>query len=136
MTLAYYDNDLVREIADGNTTSDYTLDAADRRASATVTTTGAGTTTTVNHYTDATDNPTWTSVGSTTRRFIDFGSGLAMTADPNGGSLPLGNPHGDIVTTVAVQTPGTTATTIDAWADYDEYGVTDAASGGSAEPYG
>ncbi|NOL39347.1 hypothetical protein HPO96_03720 [Kribbella sandramycini] len=131
ITVAYFDNDAVRKLVAGNVTSEYTLDAADRRSIETVTTSGDTTTvaTTVSHYTDESDSPTWTTLGNSVERYVDFGTGLGMTATADGAALPLGNPHGDIVTTVSVPAPESTSTGIDSWSNFDEYGV---ASGAAA----
>ena len=97
------------------------------------------------HYTDTGDNPTWvehttgtgtTAVTTSTRYAETLGGdlGLEITSTPGGSAspdikLPIANPHGDTVTTIAVPVTGTgatatlgNATCIGAWADYDEYG--------------
>src|SRR4029453_1985572 len=71
VSLTYYDNDLVRSIAQGGTTTMFTLDALDRRATENVAD-ASGTTLTVRRYTDASDNPTWTTQGSVTRRYAEL----------------------------------------------------------------
>ncbi|WP_406054523.1 DUF6531 domain-containing protein [Kribbella sp. NBC_00889] len=123
VTLAYYDNDLARVITQGTTSTAFTLDALDRRSTETVTT-PAGSTQTVRHYTDTSDNPTWVSQDATIQRYAELiGGDLALTVDQTGAAdLTLANNHGDIVTTVDLPTGSTSATTIAGWNSCDEYG--------------
>ncbi|WP_427896470.1 RHS repeat-associated core domain-containing protein [Kribbella sp. GL6] len=123
ITLAYYDNDLARTITQGATTTNFTLDALDRRATETVTT-GTGSTDTVRHYTDTSDNPTWVTQGTTTQRYTELiGSDLALTVNQTGNAdLTIANPHGDVVTTVDLPSAGAAAEGIVGWNNYDEYG--------------
>ena len=120
ITLAYYDNDLPKSITQAGTTTNYTLDAADRRATETIT---PGTTT-QRHYTDTGDNPTWVTQGTTWQRYAELiGNDLALTVNNTGtANLTLANTHGDIVTTVTLPSAGATATAIDGWNNYDEFG--------------
>ncbi len=126
-TLGYYDTDAARTITQNGTTSTYTLDPDGRRAiEATGPTSGAATTTVTSHFTDSTDNPTWaekTSGGTTTtsRYLGSIGGDLSATVTGDAVSLALANPHGDIVSTVTLPATGT-ATGIDSWNTYDEYG--------------
>jgi RHS repeat-associated protein len=123
ITLSYYDNDLAKSIAQGTTTTTYTLDALDRRSTESVTTSGT-TTNTVRHYADTSDNPTWVTQGTTTQRYAELiGGDLSLTVDQSASAdLTIANPHGDVVTTVDLPTTLTPATTITAWNSYDEYG--------------
>lgn len=123
VTLAYYDNDLARSISQAGTTTTFTLDTLDRRATETVANTG-GTTVTVRHYTDTSDNPTWITQNGATRRYTELiGNDLALTVDNTGhGNLTIANLHGDIVSTVDVLTAASTATSLSGWNQYDEYG--------------
>ncbi|HMM95580.1 hypothetical protein, partial [Phycicoccus sp.] len=141
ITLGYYDDDLPQSIAQGTTTTTFTLDA-DSRRSVQTTTDPSGTSTTTRRYTDGSDNPAWsdttTSAGTTTARYAEsIGGDLSVTIDDTTGatsrgdaSLSLANTHGDVVTTVTVPATDastTPATTVTGWATYDEYGNTTAA---------
>lgn len=119
VALTYYDNDLVKSITQAGTTTAFTLDALDRRSAETV-----GSTQTVRHYTDISDNPTWVTKGSTAQRYAELiGGDLALTVDQTGAAdLTLANTHGDVVTTVALPAGGTVAESIAGWNSYDEYG--------------
>ena len=133
ITLGYFDDDLPRTITQGTTSTTFTLDANGRRATQT-TVDGTGTTTTVRRYTDNGDNPAWVDVtapgaGTTTTRFTEaIGGDLSASIASDGGLIiSLGNPHGDVVTTItipATQAATTPATSISGWATYDEYGNT------------
>jgi RHS repeat-associated protein len=125
LTLGYYDNDAVHTLTQNGVTTTYTLDVTGRRLRAD--TTGGTASTLIRRYTDGSDNPGWveaTTGGITTitRYAESLGGELAATIDGAGAvQLPLANLHGDTVTTVDIPATGN-ATTIDAWADYDEYG--------------
>ncbi|KGN32300.1 hypothetical protein N802_18220 [Knoellia sinensis KCTC 19936] len=130
ITLGYYDDDQPRTVAQGGTSTTFTLDASGRRSVQT-TTDPSGTTTTTRRYTDDGDNPAWIDTtgpqGSSTTRFTEsLGGDLSATINDDGGlSLSLANPHGDVVTTVdipAAQTSDTAATAVTGWAAYDEHG--------------
>ncbi|MEU4607481.1 hypothetical protein AB0F43_31230 [Kribbella sp. NPDC023972] len=131
LTLSYYDSDGAHTITQNGQTTTYTLDAADRRAAATTGPTGSTASTTVQHYTNPSDNPGWsqtTPAGgttSTTRYITSLTGELAAEITTTGGTpavtLPLATPRGDIVTTVTLPASGS-ATAINAWADNDEYG--------------
>jgi YD repeat-containing protein len=133
ITLGYFDDDLPRVVTQGGTSSTFTLDADGRRATQT-TIDGTGTTSTVRRYTDGGDNPAWVDVtapgvGTSTTRFTEaIGGDLSASIASDGGLvISLGNPHGDVVTTVdipAAQAASTPATAISGWATYDEYGNT------------
>ena len=137
ITLGYYDDDLPKSIAQGTTTTTFTLDA-DSRRSVQTTTDPSGTVTTTRRYTGGSDNPAWsdttTSAGTTTTRYAEsIGGDLSATIDDTIGAptrgdaaLNLANTHGDVVTTVTVPATNpssTPATTITGWATYDEYGT-------------
>ncbi|WP_233225892.1 DNRLRE domain-containing protein [Amycolatopsis sp. CA-126428] len=123
VTIGYYDGDQAKSIAQNGVTTSFTLDAADRRYTESVVD-DSSTTVSVRHYTDGSDNPTWISTGTATRRYAELvGDDLALTVDQTGaGSLTIANPHGDIVSTVDLATPATTATALNGWNDFDEYG--------------
>lgn len=140
VVLSYHDNDAVRSISQNGTTSTYSLDAAGRRqVEATGPSGGGATTTVVSHFTDGSDNPTWTqrtSAGSTiTSRYLgSVGGDLTATLVSSGVStaaassltLPLTNYRSDVVTTVSVPISGA-ATGVGNWSTYDEYGNTPSA---------
>ncbi|MCG8927447.1 RHS repeat-associated core domain-containing protein [Lentzea sp. CC55] len=121
--IGYYDDDQAKSITQGGVTTSYTLDAADRRLAESVVE-GSEFSTTTRHYTDSSDNPTWVSAGESSRRYVELMSDdLSLMVDQNGaGSLAIANPHGDVVSTVDVATPATTASSLSNWNDYDEYG--------------
>ena len=123
VTLGYYDDDLPRSIAQAGTTTTFTLDALDRRSLETVTT-STGSTATVRHYTDTSDNPTWATTGTETTRYAELiGGDLALTVDQSGSAdLTINNPHGDVVSTVDLPTSSQPATSLNGWSSYDEYG--------------
>ncbi|GAA0939192.1 hypothetical protein GCM10009554_28730 [Kribbella koreensis] len=122
IALTYYDNDRAKSITQSGTTTEFTLDALDRRAVETVTGVGAGQT--IRHYTDSSDNPTWTSKGASTQRYSALlGSKLGLAINQNAvGTLMLTDPHGDVVSTSTLTTATAVATAIDGWTSYDEYG--------------
>ncbi|GAA3112753.1 hypothetical protein GCM10010530_39410 [Kribbella aluminosa] len=123
VTLAHYDNDLARTITQGGTTTSFTLDALDRRATETVSN-ASGSTDTVRHYANTSDNPTWVTQGTITQRYAELiGGDLALTVNQTSGAdLTIANPHGDVVTTVDIPAAGTAAEGIVGWNNYDEYG--------------
>ncbi|GAB3439138.1 hypothetical protein GCM10027517_12190 [Phycicoccus ginsengisoli] len=128
ITVGYFDDDLPRTITQAGTTTTFTLDSAGRRQTAT-TTTGTATSTLVRHYTDSSDNPSWTDLNGTITRYTEsIGGDLGATIATDGSTdLTLATLHGDIVTTVPI--PATAASTapalgIDGWSDYQEYGAT------------
>ncbi|WP_238175949.1 RHS repeat-associated core domain-containing protein [Kribbella albertanoniae] len=129
ITLSYYDNDLPESISQGGTTTSFTLDAADRRSTESVTD-ATGTKQTVRHYADSSDNPTWVTQGSVTTRYAELiGDDLNLTVDQTGAAdLTIANPHGDVVTSVELPAAGTAATSIGGWNGYDEYGNAAAAN--------
>ncbi len=126
-SLTYYDNDSARRITQGPVTTNYDLDAADRRTTET-TTTGSTTATTTQYYNDESDNPSWTQTGTTVRRYAELvGTDLALTIE-DGASLTLTNPRGDIVTTVDVPPAGSPAESVTGWNNFDEFGNTTSAT--------
>lgn len=135
VTLTYYDNDLARSITQAGTTTTYTLDALDRRATETMAN-AQGTTTTNRHYTDDSDNPTWVTRGSAWHRYASLlGSAATLIVDNlASANLALANPHEDLVTTVALPTGGAPATALDGWNSTDEYGNPDTANDASTGP--
>jgi RHS repeat-associated protein len=140
ITLGYFDDDLPRSVAQGGTSTVFTLDSAGRRSTAT-TTTGTTTSTLVRHYADGSDNPAWTDKDGTITRYAEsVGGDLGLTLAADGsGELTLANLHGDVVTTVpigATAASGDVALGVDGWSDFTEYGApragsTTATTGGS-----
>ncbi len=112
VTLGYYNTDAIKSIAQNGMTTAFTLDPLGRRATATVGPTGGeATSTTTHHYTDDSDNPAWVdsttnSSTSTTRHAASLTGDLTATLTDGLVSLELGDPHGDIVTAVAVPSTG------------------------------
>lgn len=130
LTLGYYDTEQVASMVQGASTSTYALDMAGRRATSTATPIagpGAPVTTMSRYYSDTGDNPAWTTTStdggpvSTTRYAENVAGDLGITITDGTVSVPVANPHGDIVTTITLPTTGN-ALAIGAWADYDEYG--------------
>ncbi|GAA4163865.1 hypothetical protein GCM10022286_24940 [Gryllotalpicola daejeonensis] len=128
VTVAYYDTDSARTIAQGDATTTYGLDPNGRRVTAT--TVGAGASTATNHYGDDSDNPNWvtnadTSGVSTTAYTSSIAGGLSASATSAAGSsttgLDLADLGANIVATVTLPTTGS-AIGIDAFSSYDEYG--------------
>lgn len=141
VTLSYYDTDAIRSLSrgvlgSGGTKTTYTLEGAERRLVET-TQDDAGTTTVARHYTDSSDNPTWSvttddSTTTTTRydELIDGDLGLKITSTGTTitASLALNTPRGDTAATVSLTTGMTgpaaaPATGIDDWSSYTEYGA-------------
>ncbi|SDP68233.1 DNRLRE domain-containing protein [Lentzea jiangxiensis] len=135
VTIAYYDDDQAKSISQGGVTTSFTLDAADRRSAESVVD-GSEFSTTTRHYTDSSDNPTWVSAGSSARRYVELmGDELSLMVDENGaGALSITNPRGDIVSTVDLATPATTATSLRDWNTFDEYGNPAAGNTGRTGP--
>lgn len=147
ITLGYYDNDLPRSIAQGGTTTTYTLDTADRRWRSVTIAANGDSTTTDRHYTDGGDNPAWTTStfipngGAAqpevfTRYTETLGGDYGVQTDAAGAAvMTLANPHGDTATTVTIPA-GTSATTpavsIGGWADYTEYGLPNTGADGTS----
>ncbi|MEU1342194.1 DNRLRE domain-containing protein [Streptomyces sp. NPDC005827] len=131
VTLAYYNNDLIRQETVGTKRQTWQLDGTQRIRSWTVETNSGGTWGTteskVNHYDCGCDSPAWTtedSQGNVTRYVESLGGGLAATTGKTGGTvLQLSDIHGD----VSVQLPLDTgkAPTVQ---DTDEYGNVRASS--------
>jgi large repetitive protein len=122
ITLGYYDDDRAHTITRNGATTTIGLDPDGRRLTLDGATRGKLT----QHYTDASDNPAWTSLtlGSTTtttRYETTLGDDLAVTITDGEAKLALNNPHGDTVATATLPATGN-ATGINAWAQYNEYG--------------
>ncbi|GAA3482017.1 hypothetical protein GCM10018966_065490 [Streptomyces yanii] len=123
-TLAYYNNDLVRQQTAGSQRQTWTLDSQLRFRAWTVESNVSGTWTQaqskLNHYSSDADNPRWTvedtATGALTRNVNGFDGQLAATTAKTGGTvLQLVNLHGDVV----MQLPSGQAPTV---LSTDEYG--------------
>jgi RHS repeat-associated protein len=142
ITLGYYDTDAARLLTQGNLTTTLTLDPAGRRARE-VTTGGTDDTSTVRHYTDASDNPGWasTTTGTVTTtswygasaggdlgiETIEREDSTAPDTPTTTASLTLADPAGSIATTIHVPSPDA-APQIGTVGTWDEYGNTIASS--------
>ncbi|MET7674513.1 DNRLRE domain-containing protein [Streptomyces seoulensis] len=124
-TLAYFTNDLVRQMTTSTTKQTWSLDGLQRLTSWTTQALSGGTWTTTktgaHHYADNTDLPTWTTEGSAstiTRNVGDLTGSLAATTNATGNAvLQLTDIHGDTI----VQLP-TDSTKSPTTHSYDEYG--------------
>jgi len=120
LTADYYANDLVHSQTQAGTTRTWNLDANNRLASWTNSTTGI---TNTNHYDDASsDSPAWTAESSDSTSWdaniSDLLGSLAVTVDQTGTTTyQYANLHGDITATAAA---GAATPTIQP--DYDEFG--------------
>ena len=136
MTLAYYDTDAAKSVTQGDVNVTWSLDGAGRRLTQT-TSQGSvvlGTQTSsslVRHYTDESDNPTWsvdTASGvATSSRYLGLtGDGLGLTVTTTGSDtkavLDLAGLRGDVVASTSL-TGTEAATGIDQWGEYTEYGA-------------
>lgn len=122
--MGYYDTDQIRSIEQAGVTTTFTLDAMDRRAGESVSST-SGTTQTVRHYTDGSDKPTWVSQGTVVQRYAAMiGGDLSLTVDQTGAAdLVLNDLQGSAVTTVTLPAAGQAAIGIDGWSAFDEFGL-------------
>lgn len=129
-TISYYDTDTVATITQGTTNLTYSLDGAGRRLVTDTRINGALIDTTTRHYTDDSDNPSWSvavAAGTTTTSgyaaLTDSGLGLTLTTigTTTTAELALADPQGSITATTTV--PGSSnAQGIDSWTSYTEYG--------------
>ncbi|GAB1820453.1 DNRLRE domain-containing protein [Herbidospora sp. RD11066] len=100
LSVNYYANDMVAELAQEFTTKSFTIDPLGRIMSTTTSGQFASGSTT-NHYADSGDSPAWIDEadGTWTRNIPSFG-GLSATLSSSGTLLlQLTNPHGDVVAT-------------------------------------
>jgi RHS repeat-associated protein len=131
ITLAYNTNDQVTQISQAGATTNFSYEAEGRRLNET-----SGNTTTTRHYTDGSDNPTWTTqaavnvpntVTKTEIYTPSLGSGLNVTTTiQNGtltGSVQLHDLRGNTVTTIDL-----TTNTATSWCTYDEFGNQDSSN--------
>lgn len=141
LTITYAANDMVASLQQNTanpvsgTVEDrkqtFTLDGSDRISTTKTYTDSIQLTETLNHYDSDSDNPAWTqtktrpdaSTAWTTtwnRYNSDLTGALAVDQTSTGMNvLQLANPHGDIVATATIGTPG-----IDTYTETDEYGNT------------
>ena len=128
ITLAYNINDQITQISQSGATTYFSYEAEGRRLNET-----SGNTTTTRHYTDGSDNPTWSTQAATatpntvTKTEIytpSLGTGLNVTttiqAGASTGSMQLHDLRGNTVTTIDL-----TNNTASAWCSYDEFGNPD-----------
>jgi RHS repeat-associated protein len=125
IALTYFDDDLAKSIKQGGITTEFTLDAADRRSIETTTAADGAVTTVRRHYTDGSDSPTWVTNGDAATRYAELvGDDFALAVTNDGkAELSVADPHGDIVTTVELPVQGAAATSISGWNQFDEYGA-------------
>lgn len=109
---------MVATQAQGSQTQSFTLDPEQNRIATFTSPSGA---TTINHYTDSTDSPTWTSTGTSwTRNLVGPNGDLAATVNEAGVvTLDIVNLHGGIVATAA---DDPTATGNSTYQESTEYG--------------
>lgn len=142
--LSYYDNDVAHSISQGTLGSggaqvSYALDGAQRQFQET-TRTDSGTTTLTRHYSDGSDDPTWSDESSgtttTTTRYNQLLSGdLGLTitmGTTTSAELAINTPGGDTAGTVTLSGDMTgpdaaPAVGIDSWSSYEEYGAAETA---------
>jgi RHS repeat-associated protein len=128
ITLAYNTNDQVTQISQAGATTNFSYEAEGRRLNET-----SGNTTTTRHYTDGSDNQTWTTqaavnapntVTKTEIYSPSLGTGLNVTttiqSGTQTGSMQLHDLRGNTVTTIDL-----TTNTATGWCSYDEFGNQD-----------
>ncbi|MDN4472504.1 DNRLRE domain-containing protein [Demequina zhanjiangensis] len=126
LQIGYYDNDLAASLTQNGVTTSYSLDALQRRATAT-TTSSSGTTTLVRHYTDSSDNPAWAistdTTGEQTTSWYgsSLGGDLGITITNGIAQIQLSDIHGDIALPLTVASDDTIEA-IGGYSDFDEYG--------------
>lgn len=135
--LEYHHGDAARRIRQGNNSITYDLDSSGRRSTqasytgGTLTDPGTFTEKTVNHYTSNSDNPGWithTKDGQTATTvygdLISEDLSLSVITDAAGtrGELALTTPRGDIAATITLTNQDDTASGLDSWTRYTEYG--------------
>lgn len=117
LTATYYDDGMLASQSQSGQTSTWSLDPTQQRAASST----AGGVTITDHYTDGSNNPTWTSSSNGTwdRYVTDFNGLLAAEVSAAGSQLELPDLHGDILAaaTVNSNSTGPTATYI-----YTEFG--------------
>ncbi len=111
ISVQYDANDTAATITQGASTVSFTLDAAGRRLAATTRSNLQVTDTLTRHYTDSSDNPSWseeaTSGSDTITRYAALtGDGLGMTIATTGqgttAQLDVADPLGNIVSTITI----------------------------------
>ncbi|GIF04654.1 hypothetical protein Asi03nite_21920 [Actinoplanes siamensis] len=120
VTLDYYTNDMTRAITRGQASNTNELDVLTNRFRSSTTADNGTTATSINHYSDDTDNPSWTASTSGYTRVISGLDGLAAIYNSAGSTVlwQITNLHGDVVATRVNGTVGLTATYVT-----DDYGV-------------
>ena len=86
------------------------------------------------HYTDSSDNPSWSEEAASdrtntiTRYAALTGDGLGMTIATSGttttAQLDVADPLGNIVSTITIPGDGSNASGLDSWTHYSDYGQT------------
>ncbi|WP_084125783.1 DNRLRE domain-containing protein [Demequina sp. NBRC 110054] len=126
LQISYYDNDLAYSITQDDATAVYGLDALQRRATAT-TTSSTGTESLVRHYADSSDSPAWAVAteadGTETTSWYgaSLGGDLGLTITEGVATLQLADIHGDIALPITLTTDGEVAG-VGGYSDFDEYG--------------
>lgn len=133
LALEYYDSDLPRSVTASGQKSVYLLDSQDRRQELVTTANGQTIRRLINHYTDESDSPDWTSlsVGSapivSMRNITDITEGLGATVTQSGDAhVSVINPHGDQVSTITIpssQSGVMPTTQMSTWTDFNENGA-------------
>ncbi|GAA2845756.1 hypothetical protein Acy02nite_47380 [Actinoplanes cyaneus] len=120
VTLEYYTNDMTRSITRGQASNTNELDVLTSRFRSSTTADNGTTATSINHYSNDTDNPSWTASTSGYTRVIRGVDGLAALYNSASSSIlwQITNLHGDVVAARVNGTVGLTATYVT-----DEYGV-------------
>jgi large repetitive protein len=129
ITLGYFDTDAVRSISQDGRQTSYTLDTDGRRSTQTVTS-GSVTSKVTMHYSDDSDNPSWTqlvngSTSSITRYEASLSGKLGVSISQTKSLVSLLNLHGDVAAIVPVgnnQASSSASTSLEDWSTYDEYG--------------
>jgi RHS repeat-associated protein len=105
LTATYYADDMLDSQAQNGATETWTLDPTLGRY-ATYTQDGV---TYTDHYSDTSNNPTWTSGsdGSWTRNVTDFNGNLAAEVTASGVTLELPDLHGDVMATASTSATAT-----------------------------
>ena len=129
LTVTYNVNDLVHTIQQGaKTPESYVLDVDNQRIRSW--STDGGTTSSVNHYTDGSDSPAWTSGPGISIRNISGLDGLDAIDDGLGIEWQMSNLQGSIVATTA------TGLTFDTTSTSDEYGNMENSAQAGVDRYG
>jgi RHS repeat-associated protein len=120
LTPTYHVNDLVRTLTQGTRTTTYTLDVDAQRIRSWTDSDGTTTTTRINHFSDASDSPSWTDESNGTwTRVVEGLAGMAAITTNTATTTTawqIVNLHGDCVATVVDADIG--LTTVDENTEY------------------